>query len=100
MADHYNPDFGRQPSGTSMSTGKIVSLLVGIPFALFVVTVGYNVANPISAEERWNRMESACKQEFGYRGEAAVFQCIVTTLNRYGDEIQRDKLNSVYQRSR
>jgi hypothetical protein len=76
-------------------------LVGGLLGAAVLVTAVVNA--PLDQRSRVDRIAENCKREFGYSQTdvtAAEYDCTVRMLNRVAADMEREKLDRVYQGSR
>lgn len=78
---------------------KATALIVGIPAGAFLLLVVYFIIFPDKTPPA-ERIAQECQREFGAMGEQAVSECRIRLITRRLREIERDKLDSAYGRSR
>lgn len=77
---------------------QTLAIIVGLLIAVSVIANWKEITAPPLPLSK--RIAQACKEEFRYAGDLKIAECTTQTMVRRAIEIERDKMDSAYQRSR
>jgi len=74
-----------------------LSRALTIALLLLCGLIAVATMTPVDPRTRADRISDACKKEFSDLGKGAVLECTVTVLNHWASDMERERMDRVYE---